>query len=253
MERPSDLIRSVARALRILEVVGARPEGVAPKVVARDAGLHLSTTYHLLRTLAYEGWLIRDDTGDYALGLAISDRFADLCAALAGPADEGRVLRETTRCTSHSTYLARVVDGSITVTTVVEGPDSPHLEDLIPGFHEGAHATALGKALLSRMPVARRHGYLAERGLRPFTAATVTDLTVLDAELEGNDDGLFTEEAQFDARVACVARLVHRPDDPFGWAAVGIATSAASTPAERRRLALALGSATRALTASAQA
>lgn len=223
MERPSDLIQSVSRALRVLEVVGARPAGMAPKVVARDAGLHPSTAYHLLRTLAYEGWLVRDDVGDYRLGLAVADRFADLRAALASPAEEMTALREVARVTRCSTFLARVVDGAITITAVAEAPSCPHVEDLIPGFHEGAHATALGKALLSRMSRSARRSYVADHGMRRFTSETVTALDELEPELARPPASLFCERAQFDERVACVARLVPRSDDAFGWSAVGIA------------------------------
>ena len=45
------------------------------------------------------------------------------------------------------------------------------LEDLIVGFDDGAHATALGKALLSTLPPARRRRYLRDSGLRRVTSA----------------------------------------------------------------------------------
>jgi DNA-binding IclR family transcriptional regulator len=63
---PSDLIRSVSRALRILEQVRASAEPLPAKVIARRCELRLSTTYHLVRTLAYEGYLVRRPGGAYA-------------------------------------------------------------------------------------------------------------------------------------------------------------------------------------------
>lgn len=233
MEPPSDLIQSVSRALRILEVVGAEPEGLNPKVIARRARLKLATTYHLLRTLAYEGYLVRTRSGDYALGLEIADRFAELRTSLDRPPEVTAVLRHLVGQTGHSVYLSRFVEGRIAIATAVEGPGSPHLEDLIPGFDEGAHATALGKALLSTLPRRDRHAYLAATGLRPFTAGTVIDLTELDAELAADTDGLFVEEGQFRGAVSCAAMLVATGDESDPWWA--IAVSAHSSTFDRRR------------------
>ena len=44
------------------------------------------------------------------------------------------------------------MDGRIVITDLFEGPKSPHVEDLMVGFDVAAHATALGKALLSSLP-----------------------------------------------------------------------------------------------------
>ena len=53
--RPEDFVQSVGRAMRVLEVVGRRP-GLPVKTIARLCALNISTTYHLVRTLAYEGY-----------------------------------------------------------------------------------------------------------------------------------------------------------------------------------------------------
>ena len=57
-ERPDDFVQSVGRALRILETV-SECAALPVKAVARRCRLNLSTTYHLVRTLAYEGYLVR--------------------------------------------------------------------------------------------------------------------------------------------------------------------------------------------------
>lgn len=234
MDEPSDRIQSVSRALRVLEEVGHHPDGVNPKRVAQHCDLPLSTTYHLLRTLAYEGYLRRLASGDYTLGLRIADRFRDLIATLPRSGSVGDVLTELADVTSHSTYLAGFVDGQVTLLDVVEGPDSPHLEDLIPGFHEGAHATALGKALLSTLPDRLRHAHLDQHGLRPFTSQTITAVPELDAELASQaETGIFVEECQYRSGVSCVAVLVDGDEGPL---ALGLSAPAAHFPSRRRRL-----------------
>jgi DNA-binding IclR family transcriptional regulator len=48
------------------------------KVVARRCGLNLSTAYHLVRTLCYEGYLVRQADGSYAVGPQVDERFHEL-------------------------------------------------------------------------------------------------------------------------------------------------------------------------------
>lgn len=235
---PSDLVRSVSRALRLLEVIGDHPEGINPKRLASLSGLRLATTYHLLRTLRYEGYLERLPSGDYVLGVAIAERFRDLVATLAHPPPTPTVLRRLAAATGHSAYLARFVEGRVTITQLVEAPGSPPLEDLIVGFNDGAHATALGKALLSTLERAEQRRYLGETGLRRFTSQTLTDEdAVLHDVATAARAGVFTEVEQYRRGVGCVATLVHRVDDADEWWALGISHPAVQVPRIRSRLA----------------
>ena len=81
---PSDLIRSVSRALRVLEAVGQSPRGLTVKQIARRCDFTVATTYHLVRTLADEGYVIRRENGTYVVGLEIADRYRELVLAFRG-------------------------------------------------------------------------------------------------------------------------------------------------------------------------
>jgi DNA-binding IclR family transcriptional regulator len=236
---PSDLIRSVSRALRLLEEVGAHPGGANPKRLASRCDIRLATVYHLLRTLRYEGYLERLPSGDYVLGPQVSDRFRDLRSTLAHPPPVQAVLRDLAGVTGHTAYLARFVGGRVTITEVVEAPASPPLEDLVVGFNDGAHATALGKALLSTLPAPHRHRYLREAGLRRFTGATITDDDELQQDLRtGARRGVFVETGQYRDGVACLATLVRR-DDGSAWA-LGMSHRIRPATSVRERLAAAV-------------
>ena len=212
---PTDLIRSVQRALRVMEAIGSTPGGLSAKQIARRCELSLPTAYHLVRTLTYEGYLIRAQEGRYQVGLAVSDRYADLAKTMRGPATVDEVLRRTVSETGYSHYLGRIVDGRAAVTAVTEGSRSPHIEELIIGFDDGAHATALGKALLSTMSSQERRGYLRESGMRRYTESTVTEPRELEydlAQLAAN--GIYTETGQFRPGVGCAATVVRDDPDP---------------------------------------
>ena len=207
-ERPTDLIQSVSRACRILEEIGSCG-GQTAKQIAMRCGYALPTTYHLLRTLAYEGYVVRRPGGTYVLGMKIAGRFRDLLSSIDRPATIHDVLLGLAEVTGHTVYFAQLIDGEVVLTDLVEGRLSPHLENLVVGWDEGAHATALGKALLSTIPLSARQAYLHERGLRPFTTNTIQDADQLNYELRLQaDKRLFTEEEQYRPAVCCAAVLV---------------------------------------------
>lgn len=209
LAEPSDLIRSVSRALRVLESVGRAPRGLTVKQIARRCELTVATTYHLVRTLAYEGYVIRREDGTYMVGLEVADRYRELVTAFRGPPAVGESLRRAAVDTGYSHFLGRFINGQVAITASVEGPRTPYLEDLVPGFDEGAHATALGKSLLATLTPEQRARYLREYGMRPFTSATLTTPDAFESDLAAGDRrGLHIDMAQFRQGVACAAVLV---------------------------------------------
>ena len=208
-DRAPHLIQSVSRALRILDEISASTGGLTAKEVAHACGLTLPTTYHLLRTLACEGYVMRRPQGSYVLGLKIAGHFQHLLEVMGRPPEVHDVLRHFAGTTGHSAYYGQVVDGRVVFTDLFEGPRSPHVEDLSVGFAEAAHATALGKALLSTMPGPERHRYLEEQGLRPFTRNTVVDLDQCEHELRMARGGLlFVDQEEFRDDVCCAAVVI---------------------------------------------
>jgi DNA-binding IclR family transcriptional regulator len=207
--RPADLIQTVSRAFRILEKLGDNPGGLSAKQAAHRCGIALPTTYHLLRTLSYERYVVRRPEGTYVLGLEVADRFRDLLASMQRPPNIHEVLRHLTEVTGHTASFAQIIDGRVVITDRFEGPHSPHLEDLVVGFAEGVHATAFGKALLSTIPPPARHALLREQGMRPFTGRTIVDPEKLDHELRAQARrSMFAEQGQYRDEVGCAAVLV---------------------------------------------
>jgi DNA-binding IclR family transcriptional regulator len=212
---PSDLIRSVSRALRVLEAVGQSPRGLTVKQVARRCDFTVATTYHLVRTLAYEGYVIRRENGTYVLGLEIADRYRELVLAFRGPPAVLDAMRRAAAETGYTHVLGRFVGGRVAITGTVEGHRTPLTDELVPGYDDAAHATALGKALLATMTSDQRWRFLKEFGMRAYTPATLTSPEALDADLAaGERRGMQIEIGQFRQGLACAAVLVVTDRDP---------------------------------------
>ncbi len=232
-EQPRDRVQSVSRALQVLEVIAASPVPLTVKAAARRAGLNLSTTYHLARTLAYEGYLVRHGDGRYVAGPEVARRFHDLRTALGRPVGAGGVLCRLAAATGHSAYLTRFVEGRVVVTDLAEGPASPYLEDLEVGLDASAHASAAGKALIATLSRRARRTYLREQGLRPFTSRTPRNLDELETELAAiGTRRVVAEHGQFRDGVSCAATLVARPDAADPWWALAVSSRGESVPAD---------------------
>jgi DNA-binding IclR family transcriptional regulator len=211
---PPNLVQSVSRALRILEAVGREPSGLSVKQIATRCDMSSTSAYHLVRTLHYEGYLTRLGDGAYTTGLEVADRFRELVTAFRGPSAVGEVLRRAAWESGYSHFLGSFVDRRIVIRALGEGRNSPHVEDLVPGFDEGAHATALGKALLNTLNPTQRRQYLDEFGLRRFTRNTLVSPQTLDADLaRGERMGMQVEIAQFRPELACGAVLIRNHRD----------------------------------------
>jgi len=234
-EQPGDLVQSVSRALRVLEEV-ARSSGPVPvKVIARRARLNLSTTYHLMRTLAYEGYLVRHGDGRYSVGPQVGRRYRDVRAAFGHRPEVHRVLAHLAASTDHSAYLGRFLDGQIVITDLVEGSASPYLEDLEVGLTTSAHATAVGKALLATLSPERRRAYLKQQGMPAFTSQTTIDAETLEAEMAAIRPGCAViEHGQYREGWSCAAALVRRGDPGDPWWALVVSARGEDVPARVR-------------------
>ena len=123
--RPTDLIQSVSRALRILEEVGDSPEGLNAKQIAHRCDIALPTTYQLVRTLAYEGYLARRSNGVYGLGIEIASRFRDLVASMHRPPQIHEVPGQMAEVTGHTASFAQIAEGNVVLTDLVPTRPGP--------------------------------------------------------------------------------------------------------------------------------
>lgn len=219
MSTPGTLIQSVSRALHLLDAVGASARPVTAKSLARQTRMPLPTTYHLLRTLVHEGYLARGPEG-YVLG----DRAMTLAGSPAlRPTHSHQVLEHLRDELNAPAYLSVLDDGEIRLADVADSRAAPRV-DLWVGFHDAAHATALGKAVLSTLPEPARREYVQAHELADLTQHTVTSTRALLRELSESSEFAVDRE-EYAVGTACLAVPV--PSTAFAAAvAVSVPTRA---------------------------
>ncbi|MFA1543381.1 IclR family transcriptional regulator [Actinomadura monticuli] len=190
--RKPTLIASVQRALRLMEAVASHQSGAPAKQLAREARLPLATTYHLLRTLAHEGYATRLPDGAWVLGERVESlhgrsRAQQLLARLRP------VLIELRDALGVAAYFSMHMDDEIRLIDIADGPRAPRVDPWV-GFEDAAHATAMGKCVLSQLDEESRRDYLSRHPLHDLTPHTITEPGRLMRSLTSSNGLLFDRE-----------------------------------------------------------
>ncbi|QKW19734.1 helix-turn-helix domain-containing protein [Kitasatospora sp. NA04385] len=172
-EPQTTLIASAQRALRLLEAAARHPSGATAKQLARDTGLALGTTYHLLRTLVHDSYLERR-AGLYCTGPAVSGLTRDRVESpAAGRSRLDGLLGRIAHQLSAAVHFARYKDGEVDLVAAAPAPGAPTADPR--HFRAGAHAHAAGKTLLALMSAEERRRHLTRYPMVPFTPYTLRE------------------------------------------------------------------------------
>jgi IclR family acetate operon transcriptional repressor len=173
-------VRSVARALRLVQIVADGPaEGLSLSDLAKAVGASKSTTLALARTLVAFGMLRDGRPGPrYTLGTGLI-RLGDIARGQLPLGDLCRpMLTELSDLTKMTSRLAICDDGFPVFIERVDGPGSVRFHTPL-GQRELPHASAAGKAMLATMTEAQVRDQCAQVGLARRTSHTITDFASL--------------------------------------------------------------------------
>ena len=227
---------STARSvLRVLALLAERPSGIRADEVAERLGKSTSTAYYLLSSLCEEGFAVHEAKGLYrpARGWeALID-----AAAEAAPCTETLqgTVEELFMLTRRRSYLGIARSGRIEIAAVRGRQGVPRMPGLGSEIRDSAHALAMGKVVLAQLDPEMLTRYI-ERGLRVFTAHTITAPRQLAEELAGaRADGFAVDREEFDANFCCIAAPIHDERGRF-IAVLGLSVTANVFDAEREHL-----------------
>jgi len=200
---------SVHRTLQILEVVAARG-GASAKEIADDTGLPLPTVYRLARELLDSDYLVHiRDEKRFELGYKLHQLGVSLHQQIGVSREVRAEVTALHKQLGVAAYFAVHRGAQIAVVVTADSPQCPRLRPLEFGFHEAAHATALGKILLANMSPAERTLHLDPEPMPRFGPGTITRHGELTAQLDRvADRGIAWEFGEFQAGATCAAAAV---------------------------------------------
>ncbi|CAL9274212.1 MULTISPECIES: IclR family transcriptional regulator [Streptomyces] len=181
--KPSAPHHSAQDALRALEAVARHSSGITDSEIARQTGLDRERLSPLLRMLRREGYVEQTADGAYVTG--------DALARLGSAHGREEALRDKLQRTldrlrdsvGAAVYISRYVDGEVSVTQYADSPATPKVNEWVD-FRVSAHATAVGKSLLTQLDHAGRRDHLARHKMARLTSRTITSDRLLLSRLE---------------------------------------------------------------------
>jgi len=201
-------VKSARRAVELLEAFGANHSWLSLTDLHHHTGFPRSSLHGLLRTLRDVGWIESDDAGTrFRLGvkaLICGTAYLDRDPVMPYATEALEKLRDQIGYTCH---FARLNGPDIVYLQTRESRTSAHLVSRV-GRTLPAHATALGKVLLSELADDELTAVLPKH-LRALTDLTITDREALRSELAFiRERGYSTERGQSSPNLACVAAVV---------------------------------------------
>ncbi len=207
----SRIVTAVTRALSILEVFEGEPGGLSAAEIREKTGLPRSTIHDLVGTLLACGYLERVDRDGRKVRLGVPlFRLGNVYQEQLDTLAEARLAADALAEKVGETLNVGHLDGTWVVYLVsVEGSGPVRVVSPV-GKRKPAHATAMGKALLSELPDGAIDAlYGGVRQLEAVTAHTLTSIGALKEQLKAvRMRGYAVERGEVNEAVACVAAVV---------------------------------------------
>jgi len=202
-------VRSVEKALSILEAVAAERDGLTAQQISDRFGLPYATAHRMLTTLARLGYLhFQRSNKIYRIG----PRVLRLYNPGVHQATLGRLVYP---------YMAKLSQdcGAAVHLAVRSGQEVVYLDTVLPpeayarytpvGTRAPLHSTALGKALIAFSPDDEIEEILENYEFRPFTPNTITSEAELrDAIEQIRTNGFSFDDEESTLGLHCVASVI---------------------------------------------
>ncbi|CAL9587282.1 hypothetical protein SUDANB120_05172 [Streptomyces sp. enrichment culture] len=176
-----EALAEARRALAVVRVLEKHPLGVRASQLAREAALAEPELAPLLAMLCEEEYAYRPGAGVYARGPALDRLAAPGTGGLAGQLQ--RTLSLARDSAGAAVYLSRYADGEVRITQMADGPAAPPVREWVD-FTAAAHASAVGKCLLTQLDPDGRRDHVARHRPARLTPRTITDSRALFSALD---------------------------------------------------------------------
>ena len=203
---------SLERALKLLEIIGRTPGGLTNKEISRQLQIATSSSSYILSRLEREGYVSRDESGRYEIGLKVLALASGVLRELGFHHAAAPILHRLTHATHLSSYVGVLQGARVLVVEQVESPDfiRPAIDI---GTEHPAYSTSMGKMLLAHLPSAQLATLMEPQELATRTPHTIVSKPKLRQELnEIQRAGFAVSEQEEFVGVRSLAAPILQPD-----------------------------------------
>ena len=163
--------------------IESSPSALHLRDICRQTKINKTTAYRFLSQLHREGYLFRDEAGNYSFGLKLLQLGTHIDHRVALQEIARPVLRELWKATQETVNFAILHEGMALYLDVFESPHVFRLASQI-GMRRPVSSTALGKAILAFLPADQRQHVMNSQIFESLTPHTITNKAQLEKELE---------------------------------------------------------------------
>lgn len=222
-------IQVIDRLVQLLDAIATKNEPVSLKILASETGLHPSTAFRILASLAEHDLVERSSSGHYQLGL----KLLQLGSRVQGRLDlrrEARPILEWLRNEIDETVNLIMREGDSVVYLDRAAPNRMMRVEQMIGGHRPLHVTAVGKLFLGESGAEACLDYAERTGLKPCTGYSISDPAQLWRTVKlAVQQGFASDDQEAELGVGCFGVPIR---DSSGSMIAGISVSA---PIERRK------------------
>jgi DNA-binding IclR family transcriptional regulator len=200
-------VKSLLKALRILDTLGDGPSGLGITDLSAALGAPKSTVHRLVATLEAAGYVVFDPpTEKYILGSRLAKLGEQMNSQSPLLTFGVAALEQLTHRCKEASHLA-ILEATEVVYISREESKEPVRISFGMGHRAPAHCTALGKALLAGLTVAEiRMLYKNQRRLERLTPRTPTSLDALLSEIAAiQREGIAYDNEEYMVGLRCMA------------------------------------------------
>ncbi|MFG2979183.1 IclR family transcriptional regulator C-terminal domain-containing protein [Streptomyces sp. NPDC048331] len=173
--------QSAQRVLEVLQIIAGAGRAVGERHLAWATSLPHPVMRRLLVWLSQQHLTLRTLDGGYVPGPALR------LIAVSEAGRPGKVIDQVLAglrdAVGAAVYISTYSQGEVSIVRWSDGPSTPGVKQRV-AFTEAAHATAVGKSLLSQLDFDQRMDHLSRHRPIALTRRTITDGTVLFQNLD---------------------------------------------------------------------
>jgi DNA-binding IclR family transcriptional regulator len=227
-EGRSPTIQVLERAFGLLDVLASYQDPVSLKLISEQTGLHPSTAHRILNDLTIGRYVDRPEAGSYRLGMRLLE-LGNLVKARLDVRDAALApMRELHKLTHQPVNLSMRQGDEIVYIERTYSERSGMQVVRAVGGRAPLHLTSVGKLFLANDEPQRVRAYATRTGLTGHTRNSLTDLPMLERELEKiRKTSVSRDDEELELGVRCMAAGIY---DDQGRLVAGLSVSA---PADR--------------------
>jgi len=205
-------VKSAVRALEIFELLAKNKNGLSVVDISKNLNIPQSSASNLVKTLLDSGYLTRDETKKYVLGVRLIQLGAVAMESLDIGVVAKPILQRLVERVQETVFLAIRAQNEVVYILKIDSNSSVNTTAQ-PGYHRPLYHTGLGKAFLSSMTKKEQNEILSNIDLIAITSHTITNKETLIEQLEQfRCQGYSIDDEEGEYGLYCIATTVSNLD-----------------------------------------